>query len=266
MTLVASEQVTPLLTGEFYCFIILEGGRGPKRQCTRNTSQKCDPWAALEQESRSITMRCLLWAPRPERQLCSARWAARGGCLSATATKTCTKLSFSGPSWLCPLMLPLTYWFPWTEIISLAAHPPTLLTLLLHNATPRARVEYYIQREKAMLWLKRPGCSGHSLFTTELPVSQQTIGLCEAPSPNARTAYMFSSLETSNCSVPRSGCTRERLSRMEGEKKRWELSFQNNLPARFIYSQGNASFPSLFSHSLKQSVSIDHLQCAKASC
>lgn len=27
VTLVASEQVTPLLTGEFYCFIILEGGR-----------------------------------------------------------------------------------------------------------------------------------------------------------------------------------------------------------------------------------------------
>lgn len=62
-------------------------------------------------------------------------------------------------------MLPLTYWIACTEIISLLVPllPPTppLLTLLLHNATGRAWVEYYIperkgnaQPEKTRLWGK----------------------------------------------------------------------------------------------------------------
>lgn len=148
MTLVASEQVASLLTGEFCCFIILEGERALAAMHKKH-----------QPEMRSLA-RC-----RAEKQvyhLCDVYCGPRGlkgsfvqppgelqeeGASPATATKTCTKLSFSGPV----LAVPSDAASDLLGSLDRDNFPgctPALLTLLLHNATPRARVEYYIPERK----------------------------------------------------------------------------------------------------------------------
>lgn len=148
MTLVASEQVSPILMGEFCCFIILEAERA-----LAATHKKHQPemrsWGRCGEGKQVYHLRDVYCGPRglkgsfvqPPGEL------QEEGASPATATKTCTKLSFSGPVLAVPsdaasdfLGSPDRDHFPGCA--------PPLLTLLLHNATPRARVEYYIPERK----------------------------------------------------------------------------------------------------------------------
>lgn len=80
----------------------------------------------------------------------------------ATATKSCTKHSFRGtilavPSDAVSDLLGCLYrdHFP--------ASAPPLLTLLLHNATRRARVEYYIPERKGNAQAEKTGLQWKTL-------------------------------------------------------------------------------------------------------
>lgn len=164
----------------------------------------CDPWAALSRKAGLSPQLC--WpGPLGQAALFRPPGELQGEVLLQPPPPRLAQSSHSAvPSWLCPLMLPLTYWVPWTEIISGCAPPPQLLTLLLHNATPRARVEYYIPERKGNAWAEKTQLQWRTLlFTTELPVSQQTQ-LLWSPIFQCKDCLHVFIFETSNCSVPRS--------------------------------------------------------------
>lgn len=118
--------------------------------------------------------------PEPERRLCSpTRWTARGRCLSAATTQSCTKRSFSVWVLTISLMLLLTYWVACVRSFPhLCLLAPDPVTAQCHS---EGVVEYYIPETKGCAQAKDSRQTwGHSLLATELSVSLQTIGLCVA--------------------------------------------------------------------------------------
>lgn len=108
------------------------------------------PWVIAGQKSRSTT--CAMFAVGPKAwktALFSYQVSyKRKVRVQPLPPRHAQSTHLEAWSWLCLLMLPPIYWVACTEIISLPVLPLLLLTLLLHNATWRAWVEYYIPERK----------------------------------------------------------------------------------------------------------------------
>lgn len=125
VTLVASEQVAHLLMGEFCCFIILEGGRAlvathKKRQPEMRYLGHCRAGKQVY-HLRSVCCGARgLKGSFVHHQVSCKRKVP----LQLLPPRPAQSTHSGAPSWPCPLMLPLTYWVPHTEIISLPVPPP----------------------------------------------------------------------------------------------------------------------------------------------
>lgn len=125
VTLVASEQVVHLLMGEFCCFIILEGGRAlvathKKRQPEMRYLGHCRAGKQVYHLRNVCCGARGLKGSFVHHQVSCKRKVP----LQPLPPRPAQSIHSGAPSWPCPLMLPLTYWVPRTEIISLPVPPP----------------------------------------------------------------------------------------------------------------------------------------------